>query len=436
MRLIKSPPQLTVEAIDHQSGDFFETLTEIIRSGNSATYKGLIAKGIDKDLAACIKRFTNLSVKLTIPDSFEYPGTAWICTPVTDMNHAILDQGIRQAYELYFTGKSLIGEHTKQPGIFTRVDLAKGKVYGGYTNIVADMAIGDEFFNGEDYTPEEAAAVILHEIGHYFSYVEFISASITTNFVLAQMADGLSRTTNPKERESYIIAAKQVLGNSSNIDPEELSQAHDINAVQIVLVKDYVETKRLEFGYDVFNESTWEAMADQFAARQGAGRALLTMLDKLERRYGSDLALRGKVSYYFVEAIKTVLLLGGFVTGGITSLIALVMMIGDSANEPYGRLPVRYERIRAELVARLKDRKISKEEVASLTADIEVVDGIMKTVSDQRQWFSYLGAMIFSSKREYYKAEAIARELEKFGANDFFLHAAKLRLLASMPKAQ
>jgi hypothetical protein len=113
-----------------------------------------------------------------------------------------------------------------------------------------------------------------------------------------------------------------------------------------------------------------------------------------------------------------------------------VMMVYDSANTLYGRMPVRYERIRAELVARLKDRKISKEEAASLTADIEVVDGILKTVSDQRQWFSYIGAMIFSSKREYYKAEAIARELEKFGANDFFLHAAKLRLLAAIPKAK
>jgi hypothetical protein len=431
MRLIKSPPQLTVEAIDHQSGAFFETLTELIRSGNSATYKGLIAKGIDKDLSACIKRFTNLSIDLKILDSFESPGSAWIGTPVTDLNHAILDTGIREAYEFYFTGKSLIGEHTKQPGIFTRVDLAKGKVYGGFTSIIAEMAIGDEFFNSEDYEPEECAACILHELGHYFSYIEFVTASVTTNFVLSQMADALSRTTNPKERESYIVAAKQVLGNSSNVDPEELSQAHDVNAVQIVLVKDYVETKRLEFGYDVFNDATWEAMADQFAARQGAGRALLTLLDKLERRYGADIALRGKTSFYFVEALKVVFLLAG-----VTSLIALVMMVYDSANTLYGRMPVRYERIRAELVARLKDRKISKEEAASLTADIEVVDGILKTVSDQRQWFSYIGAMIFSSKREYYKAEAIARELEKFGANDFFLHAAKLRLLASMPKAQ
>jgi hypothetical protein len=63
-----------------------------------------------------------------------------------------------------------------------------------------------------------------------------------------------------------------------------------------------------------------------------------------------------------------------------------------------------------------------------------VIDEIIKTVSDQRQWFSYIGAMLFTAKREYYKAEAVSRELEKLGANDFFVHAARLRLLADQVK--
>jgi hypothetical protein len=289
--------------------------------------------------------------------------------------------------------------------------------------------VGDEFFNSEDYTAEECAAVILHEVGHYFSYVEFLTSSIVTNFVLSQLADGLSRATNPKERESYIIAAKDALGNSPAINPEALSQAHDPNAVQVVLVKDYIETKRMEFGQDIFNNATWEAMADQYAARQGAGRALLSALDKTTRRYGADIALRGKVGFYFIEVLKVIFTLSGYFT-----IIGLIMILSDSANTTYARLPVRYERIRAELVDRLKNRKIGKAETAGITEDIEVVDRILKTVSDQRQWFSYVAALIFSTKREYYKVEAVSRELEKLGANDFFVHAAKLQLMADQIK--
>ena len=429
MRLIRSIPQTSFEAIDHQSGDFFATLTEIISSGGNATFTGLKSKGIDKEIAACIKRFTNLTIDFKLVDSYAEPAAAWIIVPVTDMNHAILNEGVRGYYESFFEGKSLIAEHTKKPGLLTRVDIGKGKVYGDYANVTAEMTIGDEFFNSKDYTAEECAAIILHEVGHYFSYVEFLSAAITTNFVLSQLADGLSRTTNPKEREVYITAAKQVLGNSANVDPAELSQAKDANAVQIVLVKDFIETKRLEFGQDVFNNSTWEAMADQFASRQGAGRPLLSALDKITRRYGADIAMRGKAMFYFVEVLKIIFTFSGYLT-----IFGLVMILADSANTTYARLPVRYERIRAELVDRLKDRKIGKVEQARLTADIEVVDSILKTVSDQRQWISYVAALIFSSKREYYKVEAVSRELEKLGNNDFFVHAARLRLLADTVK--
>lgn len=429
MRLIKTKPQLSLEAIDQQDGDFFEALTSIIRSAGSASAYGLMKKGVNKELSACIKRFTNLTIELDIPDSGEQPAAAWIIVPVTDMNHSILNDNVRAYYEIHFEGKSLINEHTKKPGILSRVDIARGKVYGDYANIVAEMTIGDEFFDERNFTSEECASVILHEVGHYFSYVEFLTCSIATNFVLSQLADALSRTTNPKERESYIIAAKQVLGNSAKVNAEELSNAKDVSAVQIVLVKDYIETKRVEFGYDLFNNSTWEAMADQFASRHGAGRPLLTALDKITKRYGSDLAYRGKVSFYFVEVLKLIFVLSGYLT-----IIGLLMMLGDSANTTYGRTPVRYERIRAELVSRLKDRKVGSEEQKKITEDIEVVDGILVMLSEQRQWFSHIAAVLFSSKREYYRAEEVSRELEKLGANDFFLHSVKLKMLAELIK--
>jgi hypothetical protein len=429
MRLIRSIPQTSFEAIDHQAGDFFEALTAIVSSGHGATFTGLKSRGIDKQLSACIKRFTNLTIQVRFMDSFESPGDAWIGIPATDMNHAILDDGARLFYQEYFSGKSLISEHSKKAGLLTRVDRVRGKVYGDYTNIVAELGIADEFFNSQYYEPEECAAVILHEVGHYFSYIEFLSCAITTNFVLSQLADGLSRATNPKERETYIVMAKDVLGSSANVNAEELSRASDPNAVEIVLVKDYIEMKRVEFGYDFFNQATWEAMADQFCSRQGAGRPLLTALDKIERRYGFDIAMRGKTAFYFAEVLKVI-----FTLSIVGTIVGLTMILCDSANFLYGRMPVRYERIRAELVDRLKDRKLDKAKQASITADIAVIDEIMKTVSDQRQWFSYIGAMLFTAKREYYKAEAVSRELEKLGANDFFVHSAKLRLLADTVK--
>jgi hypothetical protein len=123
-----------------------------------------------------------------------------------------------------------------------------------------------------------------------------------------------------------------------------------------------------------------------------------------------------------------------FTFSGYFTIFGLVMILTDSANTTYGRLPVRYERIRAELVERLKDRKLGSKEQKQITEDIEVVDRILKTVSDQRQWLSYIAAMIFSGKREYYSAEAVARELEKLGANDFFLHSVKLKMLAELTK--
>ena len=188
----------------------------------------------------------------------------------------------------------------------------------------------------------------------------------------------------------------------------------------MVIVSTAVAQTRAELGANIYDESSWEYLSDEYAARQGAGRYVVTALDKL---YGGswNISFRSLPGYLFMEALKVGLFL--FVPGLVAMLMAM-----DADNTTYDTPEARFKRIRNQIVENLKDRKLSNDDILRLQADLAAIDQVLSHVTDRRQW---IGAFIDTVIPKYRKArsqELLQQELEALVHNELFEKAADLRL--------
>ena len=51
-----------------------------------------------------------------------------------------------------------------------------------------------------DFTPEEIAAIILHEVGHIFTYFEYMGEVVTTNYVLQHVSKSIMETRDIEQK--------------------------------------------------------------------------------------------------------------------------------------------------------------------------------------------------------------------------------------------
>ena len=77
---------------------------------------------------------------------------------------------------------------------------------------------------------------------------------------------------------------------------------------EIVIITNIVKETVSELGCNIYDFSTWEYLADQYAARHGAGRYLATGLEKTYKSIG-DISFRSTSNYLAMEALKVFLII-------------------------------------------------------------------------------------------------------------------------------
>lgn len=412
------------EAIDFQSPLFFKELT--------LAYQELKGKKVkeaeDGDFAAgvigIIKRHTNMVIGM---DFGSYDPCVEI--PMVDKNNILINNFIRN-YTNSADGIKLIAE----AGGVARgtVSLKTGKVTGIWTNLNVTIHMPTKMLVGDKYSAEECAAITLHEVGHILTYCEFITRTVTTNQVLAGLSKALDGSGSIEQREAALISVQKALS-LKELDVKALAKSRGSNVAEVVVIANEARKVESELGHNVYDFNTWEMLADQYAARLGAGRYIVTGLDKLYRGM-FNISFRSTPAYLAMEALKFAILIGTMYAGPAAHLMAnivvLMFAMDGSGDGTYDRPGARFQRVRNQLVEALKDKKLPKKDIERFQADLVAVDDVLARVNDRRQLIGVVWDTLVPSARRSYNQERLQRELEDLALNDLFVKAAKLKQVA------
>jgi uncharacterized protein (DUF488 family) len=407
----------SIESISQQSGALFAELTKAVtflRSDKKYTTESILKS----EIMDIVKAYTNMSIVFHITEGRQ----ACIRLPDFDANHPF-NRGYQQMFGAYegvqviqaLGGKSLGG-----------VSLKEGRVYGVYENISGDVFIGNKYFNDSRYSDGQLAAIILHELGHLFTYFEFLGSVVTTVHAINCTAKTVMETEDYEKRMVAIKEAERTLGIDVP-DPEKLAakpKAIRSLATQTILISRVSKRIRSETGNSVYELRSCEQLADQFAARHGAGRDLVFALDQLYRDH-SDTSTMNTFEYIIVQICKTILVLAGLIL--FTIPVAMWIIFFNPTIKYYDDPEARVKFIRQQMTNELKDKTLSDKRRDEILADLELVDRIEDGLDDKRSLLELFWTEIIPSGISAAGQEKAMKHLEELLNNELFVQAAKLR---------
>jgi len=310
----------------------------------------------------------------------------------------------------------------KKPVIEGTVNLSKSKVTGDFCKIKNMIGMPRRILQSSGiYTPNLAAAVILHELGHVFVFMEFLSRTVSTNQVLAAVTRSLDKRDIGLKRNMLLTVAADTL-NMSKEKRDILFKAENSQTATVIMIDAASEKCRSELGKSVYDNNSFEFLADQFAAKHGAGRDLVIAMDDVEKS-GSYLAINLTVSS---AVLASILYLSPLSPALWLTVIASCFSVGvDLYDTPKDR----FERIKHTLIDRLKDKSLSKEIIQNLQQQIIDIENIISNYTDNRNVIELLAYYIRPSYRDAQKYEKLQKQLEKLANNDLFAKAALLKTI-------
>lgn len=433
-------PVLSTEAINYQDTKTFKELELAFRDMmyNQSGTKFLEQKRRNEELIeAIVKNSFNANCSISFGD--EYP-----CVRIFDEyhNNVLIRNSWREffAAQLNFTKRFIGGSGGRKAG----VDINTAKLSGLFSElpftIYMPLSHVQRGWRSEDgwglpermrFTSEEMAAILLHEIGHFFTYCETFSRTVTTNQALAAMSKELDGAFSVSQREVIIARTVEDL-NLKDVDVKAIASVDKKTIIETAIVSEVAEKSRSELGISIYDSTASEFMADQFATRHGAGRHLMTGLNKFTLLFGGEYAHQSTPLFIFSQIVSIALMFIppiAFLMIPVNIIGILCGGFGDDGDNTYDTPEVRFRRIKNETINRLKNRYISAEEKKRTLADIEAMEKAMEGIKDKREWREYIATTLIPVYRRNRKTKMLQQQLEQLANNPLFVRSAELATL-------
>lgn len=429
----------STEALDYQGRTLHEKLTEVfnyIRVDGSYSTKAIL----ETNFSDIVKRHTGIKAELGIYNGNEMGENAYVFLPDMTKDHPFI-----KPYRFYINrprGSQTAGQiaaemlDNKSRG---GVDLKAGKVTGFYSELPVNVMFTRSLISNENYTPEELAAICLHEMGHVFTYFQFIDSNCYGCLITMAVARDIAGIEDPQKREYLIKRAGTVLG----VEYEYMDYVYfEPQSNGVLMLRDYMTSESLNgrnFTYDLRN---MEQLADMFSVKHGAGKSQASALIKLYGTSGHSSSL-SMFEHVIVEGSKFVLFMsamiiftaGALVLGPLAGLqligpmITLILLTTPGGSKMYDSPEARLKYMRNLLVQDLKKAKGNNELQTDILNQINQIDELAKNLSDKRT----LGELFWESIPSPYKTmrqqELAAKNLEALLFNDLHVEAAKFSQL-------
>lgn len=412
---------LGLEAIQVQSDLLFKELTLAFqRIREEKAYKGKALKAID--IPAIIFNRTGVKVSFEVEDSSDL--NAYVHIPTVDKNNPL----VYNYFKPYLGSDDFDGliKNKKLDQVVGWVDLAHGRLGGAFSQVQHKAVVLRGMFESKLVSCEEIAAVMLHELGHLFTYYEFLGHVLTTNIVLHAATQQFFKADDKVRKVRLVHETCKALDVEID-DVESLVECTDKEVFQTVFVRKKILNTRSSLGTPIYDLTATEALADQFAVRMGAGRALATGLDKIMRSYGGGSSYRTTAGHVIATVFNVALF---FFFSALTFGLFLLILFINPAEKTYDPPEARLRRIRNEMMAAIKSEKMSAERKAETLLDIKAVDQLLKQVDDKRGLIEMFYTSVLPSGRQQYQQLKFQVELEKLVNNDLFLAHERLKQLS------
>ena len=427
---------MTLEAIAFQDKAFFEELTAAVAAVSAMEKPKRSDKEVSKffaskevnEIVAVIKKHTNISIKL---DTKDYESGPAIYLPAFNKNHIFHGTSIRKDFEeeLITDAKSILAK-MKSTAAMGSVDMINNKVSGIFAEVEYKMLLPITLFFKENYayqpiffTSEEYAAVILHEVGHAFTTLEFMDRTLTTNQVLAGISSALI-SKNPTTKEVVFSTAATMM-TMSPTQKKAIDSVKTDKEAAVILLACAIDKSESELGKSIYDVASCEQLADQYSARCGTGRHMVIALDKLhsgDMKNPGGMASAMRAMLFFIITMMA--------THGFAIFIYLLLTLVISKDyDIYDNFHARIRRIKEQLIHRLKSENIENDERDSLVLEIEEIDKILATATDELDTYEKIAYYLKPSYRNAHKYELLQKELEQMASNALFVKAAKLETL-------
>lgn len=432
-----------LESIQFQKSDLFNEITLCIKSMRNlrVVNRQGVYEGVEiTELANVISKRTGLS--FTFVDN-GYGFTAY--TPI--LNQHIFDE--TNAGRTYSQSQQIDHHYTVRKTMEAMntnilqgtVSLKESKVTGFFSQVKCFMSIPRFMLNDKSYLDEELAALTLHEIGHSFTSFEYLSRTVSTNQALGLMQRAMDKTTSYEDRKIIFAHAVQAEKIKLDADAQKLLLG-DITpeTMTMIVINQQIEACKSELGASVYDVVSCEYLADQFAARHGAGRHLISVLDKFAQRGGAPVSLGYVNASMSSMMVASMIGLGGLPLAGLVVAVMSALLISgswayDSSKYDTGFIYdndyTRMNRIKHQMVERIKDPACPPDEKKFILSYIEEVEPMIKKYKGQNDVkLKNRIAFFFSKKHKYdFEFKAFQKDLEELGNNDLFIMSEKLKNL-------
>lgn len=426
--------KLSLEKIRMQDGSLFKELSE--------TIEGLMQISIvdqndinQSALSRVVKKHTGMEVTFTlVPQTFD----AYAHLVEIDKNHPFFHQ--RDALIPYVTNNY---KTTKTEAIGS-VNLKNGTVDGVFSKYPVKIGLGSLFITGYmndpkyDFTADEVAAILIHEIGHCFTTFEYVGKTVMTGLVISSAVKESVGIKDPGQRTKLIMkASNDVNLQISETVAEETLRKYGENA-DVVLLSMYVKQLNTLTKTNYYDARNCEQIADQFAVQHGAASSLGRALEKLYK-LGFDINYMKTPTFVILEVIKVAFVMfaalasltGGGLVGGF--LFAVTMLMFSPGAKIYDDPKDRLEFMKRQLIDDLKqlnlqDKK-NTELIKTITDHIDDLDKLISEVKDRRTFMTTIWDTVTPWGRNREQQEAKQKLLEQALNNDLFAKAAKISQL-------
>ena len=320
------------------------------------------------------------------------------------------------------------------------VNLKTGQVSGIYSEIPLDIFFATGFLiptrNNTMFTPEEVAAVLIHEMGHGLMYLRYLGGMVISSIVVAEIVRNINGDADVETVRKIIKVAEQKTGYKIS-DMGTVDKNPDPLIVQQVVMAEMVNSIRSDLGTRYYDARAFEFVADQFAARHGGAAHIVAALDRMYRdcgyrpleysnrfshmvaALGSNMSsILGVVAAWQVAGAGLAIGVAGLgLIVGITVCTVFTIILGGGI---YDDIPNRFKAMRRELIASSKDQTLTQQTRVAIIEEIQVIDKVMEGITPVTFGPGFLNdffAGIFTGKAAQMK---FMRQLEELANNRLF----------------
>lgn len=398
-----------LESIRRQNNEFLEALVSCVsRLKTAGTFDDKAVK--NSFLVQTIKQFTGLNVVVILSPGWR----ASIRPPQLLPDSVFYGSRVGQS-----VGTTILD--IKNTTLKGTVDIENVKVSGIFSEVKSELMLGEALFNPTLVTTEEAVAIILHELGHAFTYFQFISTIAVGALVINKTINNIFLTDNYQTKEIHLKAGLDTLGIDSDFDDSNVPVNTSKENLEVILVSRFMRgllTRSTTSYYDMRN---CEQLADTFATKHGAGIYLARINHKMDLHLGEY----GNKNFFVHILAETSKLISVFARSPYSFReILLTMAQPKQYDDPKDRITF----IKFQLIDDLKQLpKGAKESRANILQSIEEIDLILKDINPRRDVLRYIHDTFTASGRSARAQEKSQKVLEEMLFNNLFYQSAKIK---------